>query len=65
MPHPSRWAIMGFGDKACPAADTAVLLVKVVCLVLLQETRLEVLPGAYTRHGMLPATHFRARVHKR
>lgn len=65
VPHPSRWAIMGFGDKACPAADTAVLLVKVVCLVLLQETRLEVLPGAYTRHGMLPATHFRARVHKR
>lgn len=63
--HPSRWAIMGFGDKACPAAETAVLLVKVVCLVLLQETHLEVVPGAYSRHGMLPLTHFRVRVHKR
>lgn len=65
VPHPSRWGVMGFGDKACPAAETAVLLIKVVCLVLLQDARLEVAPGAYARHGLLPITHFRVRVHKR
>lgn len=63
--HPSRWGIMGFGDKACPAAETAVLLIKVVCLVLLQDARLEVDPGAYAKHGLLPITHYRVRVHKR
>ncbi|GAB0497185.1 hypothetical protein MMPV_008509 [Pyropia vietnamensis] len=65
VPHPSRWAIMGYGEKACPAAETAVLLVKLVCLVLLQETHLQVVPGATSQHGMLPLTYFDVRVHKR
>lgn len=65
VPHPSSWVIMGYGEKACPAAETAVLLVKLVCLVLLQETHLQVVPGATARHGMLPLTYFDVRVHKR
>jgi len=57
---------MGVGvEKSCPASDTAILLVKIVCLVLLREGELELAPGAYFRTGVNPLNVFKLRVHRR
>ena len=66
VPPPSRWPCMGVGvEKSCPASDTAILLVKIVCLVLLREGELELAPGAYFRTGVNPLNVFKLRVHRR
>jgi len=66
VPPPSRWPCMGVGvEKSCPAADTAILLVKIVCLVLLRDCELELAPGAYCRTGVHPLSVFKLRVHRR
>eukprot|EP00168_Porphyra_purpurea_P005826 TRINITY_DN1695_c0_g1_i4.p2 TRINITY_DN1695_c0_g1~~TRINITY_DN1695_c0_g1_i4.p2 ORF type:complete len:237 (+),score=73.22 TRINITY_DN1695_c0_g1_i4:409-1119(+) len=66
VPPPSRWPCMGVGvEKSCPAADTAILLVKIVCLVLLREGHLELAPGTYFRTGARALSIFKLRVHRR
>lgn len=65
VPHPLLWPCMEVGNKRCPAAETAVLLVMVICLVLLRDSRVEVVPGAVSRPGLIPLDDFWLRVHKR